>query len=64
MSDLKKAGADEEIIEEKKELPESLLLEAEEEEDFEISNTGGNAEDNRFDEIVGVLQDVVLEPKF
>ena len=35
-----------------------------EDEDFEISNTGLNAETDKFDHIVGVLQDILLEPEF
>ena len=44
---------------------EDLVEDLGEEEDFEISNYGaGNTEDDRFDEIVGVLQEIVLEPDF
>ena len=35
-----------------------------EEEDFEFTAKGENQEDNQFDEIVGTLQEVLLDEKF
>jgi ADP-ribosylation factor 2-binding protein len=35
-----------------------------EDEDFEIANQGENHEDNKFDMIVGTLQEILLDEKF
>jgi hypothetical protein len=34
------------------------------EDEFEISNAGGNEEDSNFDQIVGTLQEIILDPSF
>ena len=42
-----------------------MLLEGDDgDEEFAITNTGGNEDDDYFDHVVGCLQEIILDPEF
>ena len=42
-----------------------LLLEGDDgDEEFAITNSGGNEDDDYFDHVVGCLQEIILDPDF
>ena len=42
----------------------AIVGEDENDQDFEVSNSGGNEDDDYFDQVVGCLQEIILDPEF